>query len=84
MLDYVLLAVGLAVPIGSLIGLAVHDRRGKRYAIHLKTGKKYLVLGIVTDCTNARDGEAMMLYRSVTSGQTYVRDLREFQIKFKT
>lgn len=84
MFEYILVITGLAITTGSLIGLAIHVCCSKRYAIHVKTGNKYIVLGIVTDCTNARDGEAMMLYRSVTSGQTYVRDLREFQIKFKT
>jgi len=44
--------------------------------IHKKTGNKYVVIGECLNCTNAQDGQEMVVY---TRGRkTFVRETREF------
>lgn len=49
---------------------------GKVYE-HFKDGK-YLVLAVADDSTNAREGNKVVVYVSLTYGKTLVRDLAEF------
>lgn len=52
---------------------------------HKKTGNPYLLLGVQSDCTNARDGTPVALYvRAETpNALPYPRDLAEFWEKFE-
>ena len=50
--------------------------------IHIKTGKVYKLLYIVTDATNARVGNKLAIYMDL-KGNTFARDKEEFDIKFK-
>lgn len=53
-------------------------------AKHIKTGKLYSVINDnVTNCTNAHDGQRMVLYQDKDSGRLFVRDWGEFQLKFE-
>jgi len=51
--------------------------------INIKTGNAYVVLGMVIDATNARDGNVLIEYQSVGGGTRYVRDEGEFWVKFR-
>lgn len=44
---------------------------------HFKEGK-YLVLSVAEDSTNAREGNKVVVYVSLTYGKVLVRDLAEF------
>jgi hypothetical protein len=46
--------------------------------IHQKTDKLYRVTGIVMNATNAQDGQVMVEYYSIETGQKFVRSEREF------
>lgn len=48
--------------------------------IHRKTGNKYVVIGECLNCTNAQDGQVMVIY--FRDGRTFVREKREFLEKF--
>jgi hypothetical protein len=48
--------------------------------IHRKTGNKYVVVGECLNCTNAQDGQEMVIY--FRDGRTYVREKAEFLEKF--
>lgn len=50
-------------------------------AIHIKTGYEYTVVGEAINCTNANIGQCMVIYQR--AGKTFVREIREFQEKFK-
>ena len=50
--------------------------------IHLKTGNKYTLHGIVIDATNSTDGRRMALY-SNSDQVLFVREISEFMEKFK-
>lgn len=50
--------------------------------IHIKTGKVYKLLYIVTDATNARAGNRIAVYADL-EGNTFARDREEFDVKFK-
>lgn len=50
-------------------------------AVHNKTGNIYQVFDTeVIDCTNARDGQLMILY--YREGKFFVREKQEFEQKF--
>lgn len=50
--------------------------------IHKKTGNKYSVISAAAlDCTNSRDGLAVVVYTD-NCGHIYVRELVEFTQKF--
>lgn len=50
---------------------------------HLKTGNLYTVINRdAVDVTNERDGVNVVVYRRREGGQTYVRELTEFNEKF--
>lgn len=49
---------------------------GKVYE-HFKEGK-YLVLAVADDSTNAREGNKVVVYVSLTYGKVLVRDVAEF------
>ena len=52
--------------------------------IHKKTGTRYVSPGLVTDCTNSRDGTVMVIYwREGESNVVFVRDAFEFDAKFE-
>lgn len=48
--------------------------------IHRKTGNKYVVIGECLNCTNAQDGQEMVIY--ARDGQVFVREKSEFLEKF--
>jgi len=48
--------------------------------IHKKTGNVYQVVGECLNCTNAQDGQEMVIYAK--DGKTFVREKREFLEKF--
>lgn len=48
--------------------------------IHRKTGNKYVVVGECLNCTNAQDGQEMVIYSR--DGRTFVRERSEFLEKF--
>lgn len=51
-----------------------------------KTGNVYVVLGQVTNATNAQDGQEMVLYardEGWARSQKFVRDINEFTEKFE-
>lgn len=54
---------------------------------HKKTGQLYVAACIATNCTNAQDGERMVLYRKktdlTTSARWFVREIEEFLEKFE-
>ena len=50
------------------------------FATHRKTGNTYKVIGDTLNCTNAQDGQVMVLYER--EGKTFVRELSEFLDKF--
>ena len=50
-------------------------------AVHKKTGNIYFILRHVTNCTNAQDGQEMILYMN-KEGRLFVRDSDEFFEKF--
>lgn len=50
--------------------------------IHLKTGKLYLALREVINCTNNVDGQVMIEYVNM-DGDVFVREEREFWQKFQ-
>lgn len=49
---------------------------------HIKTGNTYFMCNIVTNTTNENDGQAMVLYYSMT-GISFVREFNEFIEKFE-
>lgn len=49
--------------------------------IHNKTGNEYTVEGEALNCTNAQDGQTVVLYRN-KDGQLFVREKNEFLQKF--
>jgi len=53
-------------------------------AVHKKTGNKYAVIGLVKNCTNAQDGQIMVMYESLTMYRDvhFTRELSEFLDKF--
>ena len=57
---------------------------GHKY-LNKKTGNAYRVIGVAQDTTNARDGNAVVIYQSfaVESIELFVRDLDEFNVKFE-
>lgn len=52
---------------------------------HRKTGNIYLVLNVVTNATNAQDGQEMILYQrdNDPGSPFYVRERDEFSQKFE-
>lgn len=50
--------------------------------MHIKTGKTYIMCGIVTNATNENDGQSMVLYCS-KDGMCFVREVNEFIEKFE-
>lgn len=55
------------------------------YYKHLKTGNIYMASKIVTDCTNGREDDRLVIYRSAWKGpndQIFARRLDEFTEKF--
>lgn len=48
--------------------------------IHKKTGNKYVVIGECLNCTNAQDGQEMVVYSR--GGKVFVREKSEFLKKF--
>jgi hypothetical protein len=51
-------------------------------AIHLKTGDVYVIKGTAIDATNgSEEGRLMVIYER--NDKTYVRDIREFILKFE-
>jgi hypothetical protein len=52
--------------------------------INKKSGRKYVAIRLVKDCTDNKD-KMMVLYHSlVNPSQLYVRDLEEFKVKFNS
>jgi hypothetical protein len=50
---------------------------------HIKTGKRYHWIAAAVDCTNSRDGTAVVIYCPDDDGHAiYVRDRAEFEAKF--
>lgn len=49
--------------------------------IHNKTRNEYTVEGEALNCTNAQDGQIVVLYRN-KNGQLFVREKNEFLQKF--
>lgn len=47
-----------------------------------KSGDPYVMIDVVTDATNARDGQRMVLYATSDLKHCYVRDEAEFWAKF--
>lgn len=45
---------------------------------HNKTKGRYVVLMLVPDATNDRDGVTMVLYMNITTNRCFVRRLTEF------
>ena len=52
-------------------------------ATHIKTGKMYYILAEATDCTNARDGNRVVVYTNAERTHLFTRDLEEFNLKFR-
>lgn len=51
--------------------------------INNKTGNEYIVLATGIDCTNSRDGLAIVVYHPKgDTTKTYVRERGEFEFKF--
>lgn len=54
---------------------------------HKKSGQLYVAVCIVTNCTNAQDGERMVLYRKklelTTPARWFTREIEEFLEKFE-
>lgn len=57
---------------------------------HLKTGNLYTIFNLATNCTNAQDGQSMVIYRrhnpemsADISFKYFVRELEEFKQKFE-
>lgn len=48
-----------------------------------KNGKLYSVIGQAINCTNAQDGQRMVIYELPGCDFTFVRCLYEFQEKFE-
>lgn len=63
-----------------LLSRIPHNRYLK--VTHLKTKNPYLVLRIIKNCTNAVDGQEMVMY-SDFSGNEYCREINEFIQKFE-
>lgn len=52
-----------------------------KYVVHKKTGNIYNVItSNVINCTNAQDGQQMVLYTK--DGMWFVREKKEFEEKF--
>ena len=52
--------------------------------INNKTGQRYRLQAVGTDCTNVRDGTPVAVYCPEGDEFTvFVRDLSEFQVKFR-
>lgn len=52
-----------------------------KYVVHKKTGNTYTVItSNVINCTNAQDGQQMVLYTK--DGMWFVREKKEFEEKF--
>ena len=51
---------------------------------HKKTGKEYVVLDLLTNCTNKDDGDMMVSYKSMdlTKKDLFVREIKEFEERF--
>lgn len=47
-----------------------------------KTGEFYIKAKEVINATNENDGQVMILYSSMKTGQTFVREKKEFFEKF--
>lgn len=57
---------------------------------HTKTGNLYVIFYLATNCTNAQDGQSMVIYRrsnpnlsSSIDFKYFVRELEEFKQKFE-
>lgn len=54
---------------------------------HKKTGKLYVAVALVTNCTNAQDGQRMVLYRERGEldgpRKWFAREMGEFLEKFE-
>lgn len=52
---------------------------------NIKTSQRYRTSGVVTNATNAENGQRMVVYRSTSEddGDVFVREAREFLEKFK-
>lgn len=54
---------------------------------HKRTGQLYVAVTVATNCTDAQDGERMVLYRKkselTTSTRWFVREIEEFLEKFE-
>jgi len=49
--------------------------------IHKKTGNRYMVIGECLNCTNANDGQEMVIYTN-SDYKVFVRERAEFLEKF--
>lgn len=58
--------------------LAKHDRW-----VNVKSGVTYIVEDVVVDATNATADRLMVLYKREHSTVRFVRDMAEFQVKFR-
>ena len=50
---------------------------------NIKNNTIYSIVELVTNSTNANDGEQMVLYKDVNTNKMYVREIEEFKTKFK-
>ena len=54
-----------------------------RNALHIKSRTQYLVTKVVLNCTNANDGEFMIMYYNQNHAIPFVRESSEFFEKFR-
>lgn len=51
--------------------------------VHRKSGRGYRLVGLSTECTNARAGQLVVIYEPVAGDKVwYSRDFEEFLAKF--
>jgi hypothetical protein len=51
---------------------------------NIKKGTLYEVIGVTMNCTNAQDGQQMVMYRGLEAhSRIYVREYTEFYQKFE-
>jgi len=55
---------------------------GSDYSVEEKVFKVYKVVDVAINATNASDGQVMIVYQN-KSGDTFVREINEFQSKFE-
>jgi len=56
--------------------------------INIKTGNEYFVLDFAVNATNEQDGQDMVIYTLAETAhyptrKNYVREIEEFEVKFK-